>query len=90
MEGIKNSIVRDKFVEEIAEKRLTICNGCVRKDEEGKSCIAPGTQPCCNLCGCSLSLKVRSLSTSCPDLRWNAVINEEDEDKLYELGTNNK
>jgi len=85
MEGIKNSIIRDEFVEAIAKQRLDICNMCIRKDTEGKHCLAPGTQPCCNLCGCSLSLKTRSLSTDCPDLKWKAVITEEDEDKLYEL-----
>jgi hypothetical protein len=45
----------------------------------------PGTQPCCNLCGCSLSFKTRSLSSSCPDFRWKALISEEDEDNLDKL-----
>lgn len=85
MEGIKNSIIRDRFVEEIAKARMEHCNVCVRKDVEGKDCAIPGTQPCCQLCGCSLQLKLRSLSSSCPDLRWNAVISEEDEDKLDKL-----
>lgn len=85
MEGIKNSIVLNKFVEEVAEKRLNVCNTCVRKDNTGEHCLVKGTQPCCNLCGCSLSLKVRSLSSNCPDMRWKAVISEEDENKLMEL-----
>lgn len=85
MEGIKNSLIRDEYVESIAEARLAICNMCVRKDVDGKSCIVPGTQPCCNLCGCSLSLKLRSLSSECPDKRWAALVTEEDEDKLNEL-----
>jgi len=89
MEGIKNSIIRDEYVEEIAKQRLDICSTCVRKDDEGQHCLVPGTQPCCNLCGCSLSLKTRSLSTDCPDLKWKAVITEEDEDKLYELDGDN-
>lgn len=85
MEGIKNSVIRDAFVEKVAEERRKICDGCIRKDDEGKSCVVPGTQPCCNLCGCSLSFKTRSLSSECPDLRWHAVITEEDEDKLNAL-----
>lgn len=85
MEGVKNSIIRDAFVEKVAEERRKICDGCIRKDDEGKSCVMPGTQPCCNLCGCSLSFKTRSLSSDCPDLRWHAVISEEDEDKLNSL-----
>ena len=85
MEGVKNSIIRDAFVEKVAEERRKICDDCIRKDDEGKSCVVPGTQPCCNLCGCSLSFKIRSLSSDCPDLRWHAVISEEDEDKLNAL-----
>lgn len=85
MEGIKNSVIRDAFVEKVAEERRKICDDCIRKDDEGKSCVVPGTQPCCNLCGCSLSFKTRSLSSECPDLRWHAVISEEDEDKLNAL-----
>lgn len=85
MEGIKNSIIRDAFVEKVADERRKICDGCIRKDDEGKSCVMPGTQPCCNLCGCSLGVKMRALSAECPDLRWHAVISEEDEDKLNSL-----
>jgi len=85
MEGLKNTIIRDQFVEEIAAERMAKCNICVKRDDEGKSCVMPGTQPCCNLCGCSLSFKTRSLSSSCPDLRWKALISEEDEDKLDNL-----
>jgi hypothetical protein len=82
MEGVKNSIIRDAFVEKVAEERRKICDSCIRKDDEGTSCVVPGTQPCCNLCGCSLSFKLRSLSSECPDLRWHAVLTEEEEDKL--------
>ena len=85
MEGIKNTIIRDQFVEEIAAARMAKCNICVRKDDEGSTCVMAGTQPCCNLCGCSLSFKTRSLSSSCPDKRWDALISEEDEDKLDNL-----
>jgi len=82
MEGVINSVIRDEFVEEIATQRLKLCNSCVRRDDEGSSCVVPGTQPCCNLCGCSLAFKTRSLSSECPDLRWHAVLTEEEEDKL--------
>jgi hypothetical protein len=85
MEGVKNSIIRDRFVEEIAAARMQHCNACVRKDDKGDSCALTGSQPCCQLCGCSLKFKVRSLSSDCPDLRWKAVVSEEDEDKLDAL-----
>jgi hypothetical protein len=85
MEGIKNSVIRDEFVEEIASYRMDICTSCVRKDVDGKHCLVPGTAPCCNLCGCSLQFKTRSLSSSCPDHRWFSLISEEDEDQLDNL-----
>jgi hypothetical protein len=85
LEGITNSIIRDEFVESVAEERMSICNTCVRKDDNGDTCLVSGTQPCCNLCGCYLHFKVRSLSTHCPDYRWNKVLTEKEEDKLNEL-----
>lgn len=85
MEGIKNSVIRDEFVEEIASYRMDICTSCVHKDIEGKECLVSGTQPCCGLCGCSLEFKTRALSADCPDDRWFAVVSEEDEDELDNL-----
>ena len=31
LEGIKNTIIRDKFVEEVAEQRMIICDACPKK-----------------------------------------------------------
>jgi hypothetical protein len=85
MEGVKNAVIRDEFVEEIADHRRDICDTCEHRDDSGKECAMPGTQPCCSLCGCSLKFKTRALSTDCPDGRWFALISEEDEDKLDAL-----
>jgi len=85
MEGVKNSMIRDEFVESIAEHRNEICTSCEHIDLKGKECAVPGTQPCCSPCGCSLKFKTRALSTECPDGRWFSLISEEDEDKLDAL-----
>lgn len=82
IEGIKNSIIRDEFVEEVANLRYNICDVC---DSKGDECVMPGTAPCCNECGCSLSFKTRSLSSECPLNKWKAIMSEEDEEKLDEL-----
>ena len=82
MEGIKNSVMRDEFVEEIASLRSELCSSCPSK---GDKCIVPGTGPCCNECGCSLKFKLRSLSSDCPLDKWKSLISEEDEDKLDTL-----
>ena len=82
MEGIKNTIVRDKFVEEISALRFEECNNCESKGDE---CVVPGTAPCCNECGCSLAFKTRSLSSECPLGKWGALVSEEEEEQLDNL-----
>lgn len=78
-EGIWNTIFRKRYVEKIAKERLAICYDCEGLDEEGSECAVPGTQPCCIACGCSLALKTRSLSSSCPFNHWVAVEPEDEE-----------
>ena len=88
LEGLTNKIFKNKYVEFIAEQRMNICNGmatgvaCPELDTKGDKCLVPLTQPCCSLCGCSLSLKTRSLSAECDLKKWEAVITLEEEIKL--------
>lgn len=85
LEGIKNNIFKDDDIEIIANERWKICRECSLVDFDGKNCAAPGTQPCCSECGCSLAFKMRALSTSCPHpegSKWGSVITEEEEDEL--------
>jgi hypothetical protein len=82
LEGITNTIMKDEFVEKVAKSRRLICDECSNK---GKKCAVKGTAPCCNLCGCSLTFKSRSLSSDCPDGKWDAILTEEEEDKLDNL-----
>ncbi len=84
-EGIKNSVMRDQFVESIADKRMAICTECLEIDLKGSKCALPGTQPCCGNCGCSLAFKTRALSSECPIGEWSALMTETEEDKLGEL-----
>lgn len=78
LEGIKNNIFKTDHIEEIAAERMAFCEGCILFD--GK-CAVPGTGPCCGECGCSLKLKIRSLSAECPlvEPRWKAVLTFEEE-----------
>ena len=84
-EGIKNSVMRDDFVEDVSFKRNAICQSCEKYDPKGVKCALPGTQPCCGSCGCSLVFKTRSLSSDCPLDKWKALISEEQEQKLEKL-----
>lgn len=83
LEGIKNNIFRQDAIEEIAAERMKICNGCESIDRQGDQCLVPLTQPCCGSCGCSLKLKLRSLSSECPEGHWEAVLTDE-EDLMHE------
>ena len=85
LEGVKNSIIRDELVEDIARMRYDICDECEHIDNKGKECAVKGTQPCCAECGCSLQFKTRSLSSECPLGKWQAIATEEEEDKLEKL-----
>ena len=75
LEGITNTIIRDEFVEDVAKHRMEVCDACEYK---GDKCLVPGTGPCCNDCGCSLSFKTRSLSSDCPKDKWKALVSEEE------------
>ena len=58
--------------------------------QKGTDCLAPGTQPCCSDCGCSLAFKVRSLSSECPKGYWNSLMPEETEELLIKQIENGK
>jgi hypothetical protein len=83
-EGIKNKIFKQEHIEEIAEMRMKICEGCEFLGTTSKSCVMPGTAPCCSKCGCSLTLKTKSLSADCPAGKWATILTEEEDDKLNE------
>jgi len=86
VEGITNSVFKREDVEEIAEQRMAVCSTCQLITHDDKGCMVPGTTPCCDErqggCGCSLSLKIRALSSECPLGKWIAEITEEEEDQL--------
>jgi len=82
LEGITNAVIRDEYIEDVSKLRMELCNVC---PDNGDECVMPGTSPCCNLCGCSLSFKTRALSSECPAGKWKALMSEKQEDKLDNL-----
>ena len=82
-EGVKNSVIKNPKVEEIAKQRLSICAVCPKnsknKNEEyfspGKYYSISRPDAHCTSCGCNLNLKARSLSASCPLKKWLSVLN---------------
>jgi hypothetical protein len=68
-QGFLNLTFKSKHWEDLANRRLAICDTCDKLDLIGKSCKIPGSQPCCKLCGCMLESKVRS-DSKCPLNKW--------------------
>ncbi len=62
-EGWLNVIIKNAEIEEEAQRRLSICNGCEKKD----SMIGVDV---CSLCHCPLLAKARSSDSECPLNRW--------------------
>ena len=86
LQGIYYSVFKSQYVEKIAKERKAICEVCPFIDRKGTECFAPGTQPCCGKCGCSLHFKQHSLASACGDVsnpRWWPVMTEE-KAKKYE------
>jgi hypothetical protein len=73
---------KNDFVEVVSKERMSVCNGCSELDTTGDKCMVPLTQPCCGVCGCSLGLKTRSLSSACDLNKWESIISLEEEIKL--------
>ena len=90
LEGVKNKVFKKKDVEEIADIRWIQCISCPALDETGKHCAMNGTAPCCADCGCSLGLKLRALSSSCPKGKWKAVVTPEAETEIKKQILNEK
>ena len=53
-----------------AKRRMSICKNCEQFDTTGESCCIPNTQPCCKICGCKLTWKVRAKDEPCDLKKW--------------------
>ena len=82
MEGIKNKVFKNEDIEEVAGERWKHCLSCPHLDRLGTKCAMIGTQPCCGDCGCSLGLKLRALSSECPQKKWGKIMDAAMENKL--------
>lgn len=89
--GIWNTWFPNSYVENIAKERAKICESDIcnmyDKDGSGEECYVQGSA-CCMSCGCKLSWKQRSLSSSCGlegtgrEPLWKAVMSEDEELKF--------
>lgn len=85
-EGFRNKVFKQEHVEAVYESRLEICKGCEFVAEKGTElCAIPGTGPCCPECGCSWSIKLRTLSMPCPKNKWEAIMTAQEEELLNRM-----
>jgi hypothetical protein len=69
LEGVGNTLIKNKVIEEIAIERKAVCAVCPFLN---KDCITVGGN-CCGACGCKIELKTRAMAASCPKNKWVAV-----------------
>lgn len=90
LEGIGNSIFVKDEVEKIAKARQAICAVCPKNsDNVGMGDTGPHYNSTiakihtyCTMCACNLHAKVRSLHTSCPIEKWEAVATVQEAAKI--------
>jgi len=86
LEGVTNLLFKKEFVENVASYRLEICKSCEYYNGE---CYVPKTGPCCGACGCSLKLKLRSMSSACGLLDidkeplWYPIMTQKQDDEHF-------
>lgn len=81
-EGVKNNIVKDKYIEELSAKRFRICEVCVGL-KNGERTLGMKNKICdsevmhnisgndyTSGCGCFLELKTRAEEARCPAGKW--------------------
>jgi len=83
-EGLKNHIFKKEDVEAIARERLAECLLCDEYSRDNSECAVYGIAPCCKVCGCSIKIKTRSLSSNCPKGYWDVELTEDEEDAMNE------
>ena len=92
LEGINNSIFVKEQVEKIANARNEICRTCplnsINAKKTGLSLLRPDVH--CLDCLCSLYVKQRSLSSECPQGKWNAIATEQEDELIDQALSKNE
>jgi len=57
--GYKNTIFKNKEIEQLALRRALVCSSC-----------SYNKLNFCSSCGCNLTLKTRSPESNCPKNKW--------------------
>lgn len=69
VEAVKNNIIKDDNIEELAKQRINICE---TSGEDGGYCEnhSQTSVPFCRDCGCPLFMRTKSTKYGCPIGKW--------------------
>lgn len=83
-EGWRNKLVppadMKQTIQQVSKERLSICDKCPFHSKNHKTPLRPDAH--CVDCGCNLEAKTACLSCSCPQDKWMAVVDDEQEEQL--------
>lgn len=83
-EGWRNKLVppadMKQTIQQVSSERVTICNGCPFHSKHHKTPLRPDAH--CTDCGCNIEAKTACLSCSCPQDKWDAVVDQNEEEQL--------
>lgn len=83
-EGWRNKLVPPAnmkvMIHDVSEERLSICSKCPLHSKFHSTPLRPDNH--CTDCGCNLEAKTACLSCDCPQGKWLAVVNQDEEEQL--------
>jgi len=83
-EGWRNKLIppadMKDMIQQVSKERVTICNDCPFHSKNHSTPLRPDAH--CTDCGCNLEAKAACLSCSCPQDKWLAVVDQDEEEQL--------
>lgn len=83
-EGWRNKLIppadMKDMIQQVSKERVTICNDCPFHSKNHNTPLRPDAH--CTDCGCNLEAKSACLSCSCPQDKWLAVVDQDEEEQL--------
>jgi len=83
-EGWRNKLIppadMKDMIQQVSKERVAICNNCPFHSKNHNTPLRPDAH--CTDCGCNLEAKAACLSCSCPQDKWLAVVDQDEEEQL--------
>ena len=90
-EGWRNKLVppadMKDMIQQVSQERLSICSKCPFHSKNHSTPLRPDAH--CTDCGCNLEAKAACLSCSCPQEKWVAVMDDQNEEEQLKQDVSN-